>query len=377
MVPSKFVFIPDSFKGTMSSAEVCEVMETAVRRHFPEARTVSIPVADGGEGSVEAFVRAVGGQEVRLTVSGPFGEPVNVKYAILRSGEAVIEMASCAGLPLVDGRTNPEKTTTYGVGEQILDAVRRGCRTVIVGLGGSCTTDGGCGAASACGTVFLDKSGNPFVPVGGTLKDIREIRRGSLIPRDVRIVTMCDVDNPLCGQAGAAYVFGPQKGADPEMVVRLDGGLAHLACTIRRDLGAEILDLPGAGAAGGMGAGMVAFFGSELKMGIETVLDTTGFDREVSDADFVFTGEGKIDSQSLRGKVVMGVARRCARLGTQAKVIAFVGDIEGDISECYRQGVCAVFSTNRRAVPFSEARLSARPDLEDTIDNFTGLIARL
>jgi len=370
----KIILVPDSFKGTMSSAEVCGIMSKAVRLHFPEAEIVSIPVADGGEGSVESFLSAVGGRKVSVTVKGPYFEDIESFYGILPDDTAVIEMAAASGLPLVGENMNPGKTTTYGAGQLIVHAARSGCKKIIVGLGGSATNDGGCGAAAAAGAVFRDAAGDPFIPVGETLSNISSIDIGGIdeAVADTEIITMCDIDNPLYGPDGAAYVFGPQKGADEALVKVLDENLRYLALIVKRDLGTDISNIPGAGAAGGMGGGMAAFFGSRLKMGIETVLDVTGFDHLLEGADLVFTGEGKIDSQSLRGKVVAGVARRAKKAGVPVVVIA--GDIDDGIAEIYDKGVAAVFSINRKAIPFSEARLRCRDDLFLAMDNLMRLL---
>lgn len=236
-------------------------------------------------------------------------------------------MAAAAGLPLMEGRLCAEGATTYGVGELILAAIRDGARRIILGLGGSATNDGGCGCAAALGVRFLDGTGAEYVPVGGTLDRLCRIDMSHRSPllNGVEIVTMCDVDNPLCGPNGASAVFGPQKGPDPDMVTRLDRNLRHLSEVIRQDLGREIADLPGAGAAGGMGAGVMAFLGSRLQMGIETVLDTVGFDALLPGATAVLTGEGRIDCQSLRGKVVIGIAHRARQ--ARVPVVAVVGDV--------------------------------------------------
>ena len=377
----KIILIPDSFKGTMSSQEICAIMGEQIRKHLPDAEIVSIPVADGGEGSVDAFLTAMGGEKVELTVSGPYGEPVRAFYGRLPNETAIVEMAAAAGLPLVGDNKQADRTTTFGVGQLMAHAVRNGAKKLIVGLGGSATNDGGTGAAAALGVRFLNQAGEAFVPVGATLKDIARIDSTGLLPEIgiAEVVTMCDIDNPLCGPQGAAAVFGPQKGADPAMVARLDAGLAHLADIARRDLGREIRDLPGAGAAGGMGGGMVAFFGSSLEMGIEAVLNQVSFDQLAADADLVLSGEGKIDSQSLRGKVVIGVARRTRRLNVP--LIAVVGDIGDRIESAYEEGVSAIFSINRVAVPFSEARHRAQSDLALTVDNlfrlFQGMKGRI
>lgn len=374
----KVILMPDSFKGTMSSSEICGIMEKAVRAYYPDAEVVPIPVADGGEGSVDAFLAAVGGERVTVPVRGPYMEEMEGYYGLLDGGStAVIEMAACAGLPLVGENRHAEKTTTYGVGQLMAHAAGRGCKKMIVGLGGSATNDFGAGAAAALGVRFLDEAGEEFVPVGENLARVAKIDMSGLLPalRGIEVITMCDIDNPLCGKNGAAHIFGPQKGADPAMVEYLDGQLSAIARTVGRELGRDVADLPGAGAAGGMGGGMVAFLGSRLQMGIETVLDTVGFDRLVSDADLVLSGEGKIDTQSLRGKVVIGVARRCKKHGVP--LVALVGDIGDNIDNAYEEGVSAVFSTNRVAVDFSVARTRSKSDMALTVDNLMRFLSRI
>ncbi len=367
---SKFLLIPDSFKGTMSSEEICAIMEKAIRKNQPEADIISIPVADGGEGSVDAFLRAMGGEKITVSVKGPFFEEMEAFYGVVDDGQiAVIEMAACAGLPLVEGKADPKKTTTYGVGQLMEDAIRRGCRKIVMGLGGSCTNDAGAGAAAALGVVFTDKNGNPFVPVGGTLAEIEHVDISGLLPvlREIELVAMCDIDNPLFGEKGAAYIFSPQKGATPEVVKELDNGLKHLDQVLQKDLKLSLAEIKGAGAAGGMGCGMVAFFGATLQMGIETVLDTVKFDELLHGADYVLSGEGKIDSQSIRGKVVIGIAKRAKK--ANVPLIAIVGDIGDGIEEAYDKGVSGIFSINRVAVEYKEAKLRAKEDLYLTVDN--------
>ena len=365
----KIILIPDSFKGTLSSGQICTIMARAIKRHRPETEVISIPVADGGEGSVASFMAALGGQEIKLTVQGPFTEPVKSFYGLLPDKTAVVEMAAAAGLPLAGGKKRPDLATTYGVGQLIEHAVGNGCKKLIIGLGGSSSNDGGCGAAAALGVEFFDSAGNPFIPVGATLHKIARIKTQGLLARlkNLPVVVMCDIDNPFCGPQGAAHIFAPQKGAGPDMVRQLDEGLCHLAAIIKQDLGQDIQYVAGAGAAGGMGGGMQAFLGAELRMGIETVLDTVGFDKLAADADLVISGEGRIDNQSLRGKVVIGTARRTRQL--LVPLIAIVGDIGPDIESVYAEGVTAIFSINRVAVPFSQARLRAKADLELTMDN--------
>ena len=372
----KILLVPDSFKGTLSSRQVCQVMAGQLRRFFPQAQVKSIPVADGGEGSVEAFLAAAGGERRTRTVTGPFGEPVEAFYGILGDGHtAVIEMAACAGLPLAEGRLNPERATTYGVGELLLAAKEAGCTKAILGLGGSCTNDGGAGAAAALGAKFTRADGTAFVPTGGTLGEIAALDVSPVAQalQGMELTAMCDIDNPLYGEAGAAAVFAPQKGADAAMVARLDAGLRHLGQVSARCLGRDFSHLPGAGAAGGLGFGMAAFCGAQLRMGIDAVLDAVGFDSLLPGTDVVFTGEGKIDSQSARGKVVSGVAARCRKAGVP--VVAVVGQIGQGFEEMYQQGLTAVFSINRAAQPFAESRFHAGENLALTMENIARLLA--
>lgn len=372
----KILLVPDSFKGTLSSRQVCQVMAGQLRRFFPQAQVKSIPVADGGEGSVEAFLAAAGGERRTRTVTGPFGEPVEAFYGILGDGRtAVIEMAACAGLPLAEGRLNPERATTYGVGELLLAAKEAGCTKAILGLGGSCTNDGGAGAAAALGAKFTRADGAAFVPTGGTLGEIAALDVSPVAQalQGMELTAMCDIDNPLYGEAGAAAVFAPQKGADAAMVARLDAGLRHLGQVSARCLGRDFSHLPGTGAAGGLGFGMAAFCGAQLRMGIDAVLDAVGFDSLLPGTDVVFTGEGKIDSQSARGKVVSGVAVRCRKAGVP--VVAVVGQIGQGFEEMYQQGLTAVFSINRAAQPFAESRFHAGENLALTMENIARLLA--
>ena len=372
----KFVLIPDSFKGTLSSAQICGILKEGVEKHFPGSETVSIPVADGGEGSVDAFIAAVGGTKEHVTVKNPYFEDMDSYFGLIDNGvTAVIEMASCAGLPLVENRRDPRKTTSYGVGQLIVAAARKGVKKIIVGLGGSSTNDGGCGAAAAAGVRFYDEAGEEFVPTGGTTGKIRRIDLSGYDPilRSVEIVTMCDIDNPMYGPTGASHIFGPQKGADENMVLELDQGIMNLSQVITETIGKDISQIPGTGAAGAMGAGMIAFFGSRLQMGIQTVLDTVKFDQLIADADYIFTGEGKLDSQSLRGKVVIGIAQRAR---TQNKpVIAVVGGAEdSQIGRAYEMGVSAVFPINRLPEDFSVSRYRSEDNLAYTVDNILRLM---
>ncbi len=365
----KAVIIPDSFKGTIPSSRICAIIRSALLLRWPDAEILSVPVADGGEGTVDCFLEACGGKRISVTTGGPFGGKVESFYGIMDDGTAVIEMAASAGLPLVGDSPDPLRATTFGVGELMLHAIRGGCRKIILGLGGSATNDGGCGLACALGAVFKDAAGKSFVPAGGTLKDIHSIDitriAGNLA--GIPVTVMCDIENPLYGQRGAAFVYAPQKGADPVMVGKLDEGLRHLSAKIEECLGIDVSELPGGGAAGGLGAGMAAFCGAPLVRGIETVLDTVGFEALINGADLVFSGEGRIDSQSLSGKVIDGVARRTKKAGVP--LVALVGDIGEGIEEAYDRGVTAIFSINTLAIPFSEARKRSEKDLAITIDN--------
>ncbi len=370
----KVVIVPDSFKGTVSSQRICEIIKEKVKSRFPLCEVVSIPVADGGEGSVDCFLAISGGEKITLEVSGPYGEKVKAYYGILPDGAAVIEMAACSGLPLVGDNKNPLLTTTYGVGELIKDSVKRGCKKVILCLGGSCTNDMGAGMAVALGVLFYDEAGNSFIPTGGTLEKVEYISVENIMPeiKDVEFIAMCDIENPLYGKEGAAYVFAPQKGADENGVRLLDEGLRHLDGIVGRDVGLDVAFLPGSGAAGGMGAGAVAFLGATLKPGIETVLDAAGFDEKIDNADFVFTGEGKMDSQSLRGKVVSGVAKRSKKKGIP--VIAVVGGYEPPLEPFYDIGIKAVFATNPLPSDFEKIKNKSEENLDLTVENVIRLL---
>ena len=280
---------------------------------------------------------------------------------------AIVEMAAAAGLPLVGENRQAGQTSTYGVGQLMRHALDRKIRRMILALGGSATNDGGAGAAVALGVRFYNSDGEAFVPVGNTLSQIERIDMSGLDARlaGVQIVAMCDIDNPLCGEKGAAAVFGPQKGASPEQVAVLDAGLAHIADVIERDIGVNVRDIQGAGAAGGMGAGVMAFFGATLQSGIDIVLETVRFDEVLEDASLVITGEGRIDGQSAHGKVIAGIARRAK--ARNIPVLAIVGDIADDAEKMYDIGVSAIFSINRVAVSYQEAKPRAQQDLRRTV----------
>ena len=370
----KCVVVSDSFKGTVSSREICEIAQRVIPRHFPACEVVCIPVADGGEGTVDCFIQAMGAQRVEVTVTNALGEKSAAAYA--RIGElAIIEMAAAAGLPQVGALRCPGTATTYGVGELIAHAVDSGCRKILLGLGGSATNDGGCGCAAALGVGFYDAAGQSFVPVGDTLGRIARIdtAKADELLRSVEITVMCDVTNPLYGPTGAAYVFAPQKGADAEKVKSLDAGLRHFGDVIRSQYGLDVSAMPGAGAAGGMGAGCVALLGGMIQSGIDAVLDVTGFDRQLEGADLVITGEGRIDSQSADGKVISGVARRTRAKGVP--LIAIAGGIADSAGAVYDIGVSAMFSTDRAALPVDMLGARSPGDYEATLSDIMSLIA--
>ena len=370
----KCVVVSDSFKGTVSSREICAIAQRVIPRHFPACEVVCIPVADGGEGTVDCFIQAMGAQRVEVTVTNALGEKSAAAYARLDE-LAIIEMAAAAGLPQVGARRCPGTATTYGVGELIAYAVGSGCKRILLGLGGSATNDGGCGCAAALGVGFLDADGRSFVPVGDTLGRIARIdtARAEELLHGVELTIMCDVTNPLYGPTGAAYVFAPQKGADAEKVKRLDAGLRHFGDVIRSQLGIDVSAMPGAGAAGGMGAGCVALLGGIIQSGIDAVLDVTGFDRQLEGADLVITGEGRIDSQSTDGKVISGVARRTRTKGIP--LIAIAGGIADSAVAVYDIGVSAMFSTDRAALPVDMLGARSPGDYEATLNDVMSLIA--
>lgn len=370
-----FILVPDSFKGTLSAIEVCNIMKSSIKNLYKDANIISVPVADGGEGTVDAFLYALGGEKKSIWVSDAFNEQkILAHYAMLKDNIAVIEMAACAGLPLVKNRLEPDKTTTFGVGELIIDAINSGAKKIILGLGGSATNDGGCGMAAALGVKFKDEQDQEFIPTGGTLSQIYKIDMNNIYSKikDIEFISMCDVDNPLCGRLGASAVFAPQKGADEDMVKSLDEGLAHLAKIIKRDLHIEVKDIKGAGAAGGLGAGSIAFLQSKLTKGIDVILDTINFDELVSKADIVFTGEGKFDSQSLHGKVVMGVANCSQKYKTP--VIVVTGAIGENIQEAYNKGITAIFSINKEPMEFSKSALKSKENMILTMENILRLL---
>ena len=369
----KCIVISDSFKGTIYSLEICSIARESIPKFFPQCQVLTVPVADGGEGTVDCFVEAIGAQRVKAAVTGPYGEPIQARYG-RKDGCAIIEMAAAAGLPMVGERRDPARTTTYGVGQLIAHAVEHGCREILLGLGGSATNDGGCGCAAALGVKFYNRQGEEFVPTGLTLDQIHKIDVSQARERleGVTITVMCDVDNPLYGPRGAAHIFAPQKGADQDLVERLDQGLRKLDKAIQTSLNRSVADLPGAGAAGGMGGGCVAFLGAQLKSGIESVLDTVGFDAMLEGADLVITGEGRIDSQSVHGKVISGIAGRTKP--RNIPLLALVGGIAEDAAEGYDLGVTAMFSIDRSAQDFWEYAHKSAVYYQRTLEDILRLL---
>lgn len=348
--------LSDSFKGTLSSPDICRIARSL---HIPGWHIDALPVADGGEGTTDCFLDACGGQRIALPVSGPFGGTIDGFYGLLPDGTAVVECAAAAGLHQAEGRPDPEAATTYGVGQLLAHALDHGAKRLILGLGGSCTNDGGCGAAAALGVRFYDRQGRSFVPTGGTLADIEAIDLSGRHPglRPGVLTVMCDIDNPLYGETGAAYIFAPQKGANDACVQRLDAGLRHLAAVLHAQLGAEVDTLPGGGAAGGFGAGCAALLCGALRSGITTVLDTVDFDRRAVGCDLVVTGEGSFDAQSLGGKAISGVAGRCQKLRVPAAVLA--GRVALTPEQWAPLDLRAVRSINPTGATLEDARVNA------------------
>jgi glycerate kinase len=342
----KIVVAPDSFKECLSALQVAEAIARGLRRADPGAELLLVPMADGGEGTVDAVVEATGGRRLRRTVTGPLGDPVEATFGVTGDGEtAVIEMAQASGLPLVaPGRRNPLGTTTYGTGELIGEALAEGVRTVIIGIGGSATVDGGAGMAQALGVRLTDRSGRELGWGGGDLGRLAHVDGGGLEEGvlGVRFRVACDVTNPLLGERGAARVYGPQKGATPEMVVRLERNLTRFARIVARDLGVEVAEVPGGGAAGGLGAGLKAFLGAELVPGAEVVAEAVGLAEKMAGADLVITGEGKLDGQSAFGKTPVGVAGLAKRRGIP--VVALAGALGAGVERVLACGIDAYFA---------------------------------
>ncbi|MFQ9661315.1 MAG: glycerate kinase [Clostridium sp.] len=368
----------DSLKGSLTSLEAGQAAAEGIRRVYEDADICIRPLADGGEGTVEALVRGMGGELKRITVTGPLGKPVVCEYGIIKeSGAAVIEMAGAAGITMVDEEErNPLYTTTYGVGEVIRDAVRSGCRRFVVGIGGSATNDGGIGMLQALGYGILDKEGRQ-VPYGARgLAEIASVTDDNVLPElsgcTFRIA--CDVTNPLCGEQGCSAVFGPQKGADPEMIRQMDGWLEHFAALSQEKYPAADPLRPGTGAAGGLGFAFLGFTKAVLESGVKIVLDETKLEDYVRDADLVITGEGRLDGQTVMGKAPIGVAKTAKKYGKP--VIGFSGCVAKDAVACNREGIDAFFPILRGVVTLDEAMKTenAGANLADTAEQVFRLI---
>ncbi|EGO62545.1 glycerate kinase [Acetonema longum] len=342
----RIIVAPDSYKGSVSALGVADAMERGIKKVFADAAVIKLPIADGGEGTVEALVAAAGGHTVRRQVVGPLGEPVEAHFGILEDGEtAVIEMAAASGLPLVPfHKRDPRITTTYGTGQLIKAVLDQGIKKIIIGIGGSATNDGGTGMAKALGAVFYDASGRELPAGGAALANLSKIDVSGLDSRlaSTTILVACDVDNPLCGSRGASAVYGPQKGATPAMVEELDAALDHFATIASRTTGRDVAELPGAGAAGGLGAGLLFFTGAQLRPGVEIVLDTVGYRSLVEGANLVITGEGRTDFQTAYGKAPVGVAKIAKEF--QVPVVCLSGGLGNGAEDVLTQGIDAVMS---------------------------------
>lgn len=372
----KITIAPDSLKESLTCVEAARAIARGVRAAAPSARTVLVPMADGGEGTVEAFLQATAGRRVTVQAADPLGRPVASSFALSADGaRAFIEMAAASGLALLDpGERNPMLTSTAGTGQLIRATLDRGAKEIFVGIGGSATVDGGCAMAAELGARFLDGDGKPVARCcGARLKDIRRVDLTGLDPRlsGTSITVVCDVRNPLTGPQGAARVYGPQKGADPQMVDELEQGLASLAQVIAEQLGKEVASLPGAGAAGGLGAGLVAFLAAKLTPGVEAVIDAVGLEEKMRGSDLVITAEGRLDGQSAFGKTPAGVASLAKRLGIPA--VALAGSIGSGYEKIYDTGICAVFCILDRPMPIEDAIAEADALLERAAESVTRL----
>ncbi|MGL4762179.1 MAG: glycerate kinase family protein [Sarcina sp.] len=373
----KFILAPDSFKESMTSKEACNAMEKGIKKVIKNAECVKLPMADGGEGTVEALVEATNGEFVSVKVTPPMGErKIGALYGLLGDGKrAVIEMATASGIGLVKREDrNPMIATTYGTGELIIDAMNRGVDHIIIGIGGSATNDGGTGMLRALGVKFYDENGKELEQGGGALLKLSKIDISGMDTRlkNLTIEVACDVTNPLIGETGASKVFGPQKGATPEMVGILDKALTNYANIIKKDIGIDVAYVEGAGAAGGLGAALLAFLNGELKKGIELVIKHTGLETVIKGADFVFTGEGAIDSQTIYGKTPMGVASVAKKYGV--KTVAFAGKVDEGSENLYEVGIDAIFSIMRGVSNIDRALEEGKVNLEKTTESVVRLL---
>lgn len=366
------VIAPDSFKGTLSSEQIIEIVSAEARIHFPTARITGVPIADGGEGTVDAVLASHSGRRRRIAVTGPLFENVEAAYGILESPDAappaaVIEMAAASGLTLLSpSRRSALKTTSYGTGELLADALRQGIRNITVAVGGSATNDGGMGAMAALGFRFLDKQGRDVVPTGENLICVERIDASGILPAltdNVSFTVMCDVRNPFTGPCGATYVYGPQKGASDEALALLENGMLHFAEVIKRDLGTDINDIVGAGAAGGLGGALCAFLGGKLKSGIQTMLELVQFDALIREADIIITGEGCADGQSAQGKVLWGIGTSAGKMGVP--VIAITGGMRPEAKQLYECGITAIVPALNHAMSLPEVFRHSKNLLRD------------
>lgn len=369
----KFLVIPDKFKGSLSAEDACGILKEEILAAYPESEVITLPIADGGEGLTDTFLRAKVGKKVFIKAKNPFFEEIDASYALFPDKTAVIEVAEAAGLKLVTGRADTLAATTYGVGEMILDAAKNGAETVYVGLGGTATTDGGAGMLCALGAKFYNKDKKEFIPTGGTLSEICGINADNIALKGVKIICLADSLNPLFGVDGAAYVYAKQKGCEDSDIPLLDDGLrnfANVTSKVREDLSG----MKGTGAAGGIGYAVVSYLGGEIRSGIDEVLHVTGFIDKLDGTDYVITGEGKFDNQSLFGKAVWGVARAAKRAGV--KVILIAGVVKGvSNAELKEIGITAAFSTNRNGyTDFSDIQAHAKEDFRNTVNSVLALI---
>lgn len=375
----KFVIAPDSFKGSLTAQEAAQAIATGLRRVFPNATYELVPMADGGEGTVQSLVDATQGDFRQAVVLNPLGQPVTATYGLLGDHQtAVIEMAAASGIQFVNDQTkNPLITTTYGTGQLMLDAIAHGAKELIIGIGGSATTDGGQGMAEAIGVRFLNQQGQPIQRGGGGLAELATIDTSQVDPlvKQVHVRIASDVTNPLVGPQGSAAVFGPQKGATPEMVATLDRNLQHYATIVQETLGVDLADYPGAGAAGGLGAGLLAFTQSSMEKGIEIVVRETHLKERAVQADYVFTGEGAIDFQTQYGKTPMGTAQAVKAVSPQAKVIGLAGNVGTGIDQLYGLGIDAVFGILPGVVPLTTAMATGAENLTRTAENIARLLS--
>ncbi len=342
----KILIAPDKFKGSMTAIEAANSIALGIKKVNPGAKLVKLPLSDGGEGLVDVMVNAAGGTVIETMVTGPLGNPVKAKWGLIEDKvKAVIEMSAASGLNLVsESKRNPSITSTYGTGELIKAAMDHGCNEIIVGIGGSATNDGGAGMARALGVKFNDFNKEPLAEGGSELIKLESLDLKEIDPRleRTKILVASDVDNPLIGPRGASIVYGPQKGASAEMAKNLDRALENYASVIKREIGINVDQLPGAGAAGGLGAGLIAFLGAELQPGIELVLDALNFDRHLEGCFLLVTGEGRLDGQSLHGKSPIGAARRAKK--RNVPVLALAGSISGSRESFHREGITACFA---------------------------------